>query len=144
MVKVQRTFVVDRPAEVVAEYLADFSNAVDWDPGTVACVRLDSGPVQEGARWRNTSRVLGRETELDYELAVKSRSQVKLVGRNKTATSVDDIRLRPHGTRTEVTYVADIQFHGWAKLSSPLMRLVFERLGNKVEKQLPTAVAALP
>lgn len=141
MVKVQRTFLVEQPVEIVSDYLADFSHAPAWDPGTVSCVRVDTGPVRVGSRWRNTSKVLGRQTSLDYELVVKSLDQVTLVGRNTTATSVDDIRLRPHGTGTQVHYVAEITFHGPAKLASPLMRLVFERLGSKVARQLPAALA---
>lgn len=143
MVHVHRTFVVDKPSKVTADYLVDFAHATEWDPGTVACARVDSGPVRPGAKWRNTSRVLGRETELVYELVAMREDHVKFVGRNKTATSVDDIRLRPLGDRTEVRYTADITFHGAAKLASPVMRLYFERLGNKVVTSMQAAVDRL-
>ncbi|MBB3035927.1 SRPBCC family protein [Hoyosella altamirensis] len=143
MVHVQRTFSVDKPINVVAEYLADFSNTVEWDPGTVNCTRLDAGPIRAGAQWRNTSRVLGRETQLVYELVTHRADHVKFVGRNKTATAVDDIRLRAENGETEVNYTAEISFHGLAKIASPVMRLFFERLGNKVVVEMQTAVAAL-
>ncbi|GGC58046.1 SRPBCC family protein [Hoyosella rhizosphaerae] len=143
MVHVQRTFVVDKPIDVVVKYLSDFSNTVDWDPGTVACTRLDDGPIRVDAQWRNVSRVLGNETELTYELEVFEADRVKFVGKNKTATAIDDIRLRSENGETEVHYTADITFHGFAKLASPVMRLFFERLGSKVVIDMQAAVAAL-
>ena len=65
MVDVSRTFTVPRPPEEVVAYLSDFSNAVAWDPGTVRCDSVGTGPVQVGSTWRNVSKVLGRETELE-------------------------------------------------------------------------------
>ena len=53
--QVKRVFTVEALQSVVVDYLADFGNAEEWDPGTVSCTRLDSGPVQVGARWRNVS-----------------------------------------------------------------------------------------
>ena len=37
MIEVERTFDVDRPVEVVVDYLKDFANAEEWDPGTQSC-----------------------------------------------------------------------------------------------------------
>ena len=41
MVDVIREFTVPRSPEEVVAYLSDFSNAVDWDCGTVRCERVD-------------------------------------------------------------------------------------------------------
>ena len=46
------------PARVV-DYLKDFSNAEEWDPGTQTCSRSDSGPLTEGASWHNVSNIFG-------------------------------------------------------------------------------------
>ncbi|WP_043474997.1 SRPBCC family protein, partial [Kitasatospora sp. MBT66] len=62
MVRVLRTVTLDRAADEVLRYLADFGNTEQWDPGTVRCDRLDGGPVAEGSTWRNVSRFRGRET----------------------------------------------------------------------------------
>lgn len=57
MVHVQRTVVVGKPVEQVVAYLADFANAVQWDPGTQSCTRMGAeGPVQVGATWHNVSK----------------------------------------------------------------------------------------
>lgn len=143
MVSVSRTFVVDKPVDTVLAYLADFSNAVTWDPGTQSCTPADSSPVAIGKTWHNVSKIAGVTTEIDYTLEEYDGSHVLLVGRNKTAKSEDRIAVRPHPEGSEVTYRAVITFNGAAKLGTPLIRLVFEYMGNKTETGIRSAVAAL-
>ncbi|WP_344422445.1 SRPBCC family protein [Pseudonocardia ailaonensis] len=126
-----RTFTVaTQPDEAIA-YLADFTNAEAWDPGTVSCVRTDAGPVRVGATWHNTSKILGSDTELDYRLEHLDDTTVRLVGENKTATATDVITVVAVAGGTEVTYDATVELHGAAKLAAPLMQLEFEKLGRQ-------------
>lgn len=138
MVEVTRTLTVNQSREAVLDYLRDFGRAEEWDPGTVSCRRLDTGPIAVGARWHNVSKVMGSETELTYELTRLDPDHLQFVGKNDTATSTDDISLatgeRP-GT-TEITYHADITFHGAAKLATPIAKVAFEKLGNDTEENL--------
>jgi carbon monoxide dehydrogenase subunit G len=143
VVSVSRTFAVDKPVQVVIDYLKDFSNAEQWDPGTQSCTRIDSGPVRVGSSWHNVSKVLGRETELTYRLQTLEPGHLTLVGSNDTATSTDDILVRPLGTGSEITYHANIELHGAAKLATPVIKVEFERLGSATEKKLIEAIAAL-
>jgi len=74
MKHIERTITVDKPAERVWEYLSDFRSTNDWDPGTVLTERT-SGDGGAGTTYRNTSKFLGRESELEYtvtEVAPKS------------------------------------------------------------------------
>ena len=144
MVHVTRTFAVDKPADAVIEYLRDFGNAVQWDPGTKSCVRVGSGPIAVGAVWRNVSKVLGRETELTYRLDKLESGRVTFVGTNDTATSTDDITFQEAGTGTRITYDSNIVFHGLAKLADPLMRREFERLGDETVEQMTGVLNGLP
>ncbi len=143
MVHVQRTFTVGKPVEVVVTYLADFGNAVYWDPGTVSCERADSGPVEVGATWHNVSKVLGRESEIRYRLERLEEGHLTLVGTNDTATSTDDITVRPAEGGSEVTYDSTVELNGMAKIAAPVMKVEFERLGVETERQIKAAVAAL-
>jgi hypothetical protein len=143
MSTVSRSFDVTVSPEVAIPYLADFSNAVDWDPGTVKCDRTDTGPVAIGATWHNTSKIAGISTELTYTLTQLTDRQVVLVGVNKTATSKETIDFARTSTGSRVTYTNDTEFNGAAKLAAPLVRLVFERLGNEVENNLVKALNAL-
>ncbi|WP_181770653.1 SRPBCC family protein [Amycolatopsis pittospori] len=138
MVEVTRRFTVATSPDAVVDYLRDFSRAVDWDPGTMSCERIDAGPLAVGAKWHNVSKISGIRTELTYELTRLEPGRIVFVGTNDTATSTDDITItageRP--STTELTYHATIEFSGAAKLASPIAKVVFEKVGNDTEKSL--------
>ncbi len=136
MTTVTRTFTVRPAPAAVVEYLKDFSNAEEWDPGTVSCTRLDSGPVAVGSRWHNVSKIAGVSTELAYELCELTDSKVVLFGSNDTATSTDTITVVPDPEGSEITYESVVEMKGAAKLAAPVVKLVFEKLGVDTEKQL--------
>jgi carbon monoxide dehydrogenase subunit G len=144
MVTVQRTFQVDKPVEVVVDYLKDFSRAEAWDPGTRYCTREGApGPVGVGTTWQNVSEFRGRETELEYRLDVLEPDHLTFVGHNKTATSTDDLSFTPSGTGTTITYRAQIEFHGLAKLAGRFLQSEFERLGDETEQQMTSVINGL-
>ncbi len=143
MSTVSRTFTVDAPPEIVVPYLADFAHAEQWDPGTVRCVRIDEGPVKVGSSWRNTSKIAGVRTELHYTLQKLTSERIVLVGRNDTATSTETLEITSRGKGSSITYTNEVQFNGAAKLAAPIVRLVFEKLGNDTQKQLVETLNAL-
>ena len=143
MPTVSRTFTVNKPVDAVVAYLADFANAEQWDPGTVTCVPVDGSPVHVGKTWKNTSKIAGITTEIDYMLKDLTDDRVLLVGSNDTATSTDDISITPHPDGAEITYTSIVEFNGIAKLGSPVVRLVFEHLANETEDSIKKAVATL-
>lgn len=143
MPSAERTFTVTPAPEVVLDYLKDFAHAEEWDPGTETCTRNDAGAVQVGANWHNTSKLAGRTTELTYTLTELTQDTIVFVGENDSARTVDTITVRPAGTGSEVTYHADLELHGAAKLATPLAKLGFEKLGNDTEKQLTEVLNGL-
>jgi carbon monoxide dehydrogenase subunit G len=143
MTTVSRTFTVDAAPEVVVPYLADFGHAEQWDPGTERCTRNDSGPVQVGSSWHNTSKIVGVSTELTYTLEQLTGDRIVLVGRNDTATSTETIEVTPSGAGSSITYTNELAFNGAAKLAAPLGKVVFEKLGHDTEKQLTSVLNGL-
>ena len=146
MVHVNRTFPVAVDPAVALDYLKDFSHAEAWDPGTKSCSRVDAAqdaPVEVGARWHNVSSFAGRDTELEYTLEEVTDDTIRLVGRNKTATSVDEITVRRDGAGSSITYDADITFHGLAKLADPVAALLFEKLAKETVEQMTRTLEAL-
>ncbi|MFB6894546.1 SRPBCC family protein [Kitasatospora sp. NPDC056327] len=141
MISVERRMVVENPAAEVLRYLADFGNTTEWDPGTVGCVRLDTGPVVAGARWRNTSRFRGRQTDLVYRLEEYRPDRLVFVGHNRTVTATDDISVRTSKARTVLVYRASLRFNGLARLAAPFLRAEFERLADAVAERLPRVLA---
>lgn len=133
MVHVTRQFTVNVGQSVAIDYLKDFGHATDWDPGSVANERLDSGPIKVGSTWRNTSKLIFINTELRYELTELRDNGVVFVGTNKTATSVDtiDVITASDGKGVRITYDANVTFNGKARYGDPFMTLIFLKLAGE-------------
>ena len=139
-----RTFTVTPPPEIVVDYLKDFQHAEQWDPGTRTCERIDSGPVAEGSFWHNVSKIYGVTAELTYKLEELTDSRVVFVGENQLSRAVDTITVEPDGSGSVITHVSDLEMHGSAKLLSPVVKLVFEKMAGDTEKQMATVLNQLP
>jgi hypothetical protein len=100
-----------------------------------------SAPVLPGATWTNTSKVLGRETQLQYELVTRQPDHVVLQGSNKTADSTDDIGVTGlDGGRSRIRYEATITFKGAARVADPLMQLVFKKVADDTVRDMTAAL----
>lgn len=127
MVDVTRTFTAAVALDKAAAFLRDFSNASAWDPGTESCTQVSDGPVAVGTQWHNVSKLFGVTTELTYTLVTDEPDHVVLEGKNKTATSVDDITLTAEGPgATRIDYHAHVEFNGAAKVAGPFLKAGFE------------------
>lgn len=144
MPSVSRTFTVTAPAKHVLDYLKDFTNAQEWDPGTQSCTRIDSGPVTVGSRWHNVSKILGFSTELEYTLKELTDTRVVFEGKNGSATSTDTIVMSPADGGAQIDYRADLRMHGLAVLMGPAMKLLFEKIAGDTKDQLTDVLNALP
>lgn len=124
--------------EVAFEYLADFANIADWDPGVVRAKRLTDEPLSVGARAEVISSLLGREVPLTYEtIEIAAPRRVLLRAETPTAVSLDELTfdLKPGGG-TIVTYDADLGLKGPLRLFELPFRLVFRRLGDNARDGL--------
>jgi carbon monoxide dehydrogenase subunit G len=143
MPSVSRTFSVTTPPDRVIDYLKDFGNAEEWDPGTQSCTREGAGPIEVGTTWHNVSKIVGVTAELTYTLNKLSNRTLVFVGTNESSTSVDTITVDASGAGSVITYQADLEMKGAAKLLSPAMKIVFEKLANDTEKQMSSVLNAL-
>ena len=139
--RVQKTVVVDKPLDVVFGYLSDFTTTTEWDPGTVVTVKRH-GDGGVGTTYLNTSRFLGRETQLTYVVHDLIPGQrIQLRGENKTVIAVDTMSFRSVDAATEVTYTAEFTFKGLSRLLAPLLRPALERLGTEAETGIHKALS---
>jgi uncharacterized protein YndB with AHSA1/START domain len=141
--KVQKTVVVSKPLDVVFDYLADFTTTTYWDPGTVSTVR-QHGDGRAGTTYLNTSRFLGRETQLTYivrEFIPGKRIQLR--GENNAVIAVDTMTFRNVDAAIEVTYTAEFTFKGPSRLLAPLLGPAFERLGSQAQTGMHKALNQL-
>jgi len=142
-VKLQRSVECNAAPETVFAYLSDFTNTNEWDPGTVRTVRV-SGDGGVGTIYHNTSKFMGRETELTYEVVEHQPDRVfALRGENSSVVAHDKIEIEPNGFASRVTYTADFEFKGVDRVIAPLLKRPLNKLGDEAEEGLREALAKL-
>ncbi len=141
--QIQRSVETSAAPAAVFAYLSDFTTTNEWDPGTVRTT-LASGDGGPGTTYHNVSSFGGRETELTYEVVERvPDTRFALRGTKKTVVAHDTMELQPHGSGTRVTYTADFEFKGLAKLVVPFLGPAFKKLGDEAEVGLREALAKL-
>ena len=141
--KIERTVTTSASPDRVFAYLSDFTTTTEWDPGTVVTTRL-SGDGGVGTTYSNTSKFLGRETKLTYEVVEYAEpARIVLHGHNETVDATDSIAVTADGEGSRVVYTADFSFKGLARLVAPLLAPALKKLGDDAEKGLGDALARL-
>ncbi|MGA8852084.1 MAG: SRPBCC family protein [Aeromicrobium sp.] len=140
---VERTFIVNRPIDEVFDYLSDFENTQEWDPGTLETTRTE-GDGGLGTTYRNRSSFMGREVELTYRTIGFDRPTFfSCQGTNKTATATDTMTFTREGERTQIQYRADFEFHGVVKFIAPLIvKPKLSALADETIEQIADALEA--
>ena len=77
------------------------------------------------SRTFSVSKIFGVTAELTYTLDELSDRTLVFVGKNKSSTSTDTITVDAAGTGSVLTYRADLEMNGPAKLLNPVMKVVF-------------------
>jgi NAD(P)-dependent dehydrogenase (short-subunit alcohol dehydrogenase family) len=133
MARYRGIVVSGRSAEDTFDYMAEFSNGAEWDPGVAGAERLDEGPVGLGSRFRLDVRVGGRSTPFDYAIESYERPhRVVLVAENAFVRSEDTITVVPRPSGGSVlTYDAQLSLRGALSPFSGALALPFRRIGDR-------------
>ncbi len=131
MTRIHERIATTLPIEAAFDFVADFANSQEWDPGTTSSRRLDEGPVGPGARYSLMVRMGGRVAPMEYSIRDFDRPhRVVLVGSGSNVKAVDEIRFERAGDGTIVDYSADIRLGGLLRLVEPFLGGTFEKLGR--------------
>lgn len=145
MIRLDRTVVLDAAPDAAFSYVAEFANVGDWDPGVESSEKLDDGPPGVGTRYKVVARFMGVPTPMTYRVVRWEPGVcVELAGETPTVDALDRISFAPEGDGTRVRYEAEFTFRKPLGLAEPLLRRVFERIGDKamgglVQAQIPAA-----
>lgn len=131
-----------RSRDELFPYLADFSNAAEWDPGVAAAERLGGeGPVALGEEFTLMVRAVRGETPLTYRVtAIEPPQSVTFRAESGLLISLDTITFEEHGGGTRVRYDADLRLKGPLRLAEPLLRVAFSRIGDRARDGLCRAL----
>jgi carbon monoxide dehydrogenase subunit G len=124
-------------------FIADFGNAMHWDPGVASSEAVDTGPVRLGSRSRLGVRLGSRVAPMEYRVTTfDPPNVVVLTGSGSNVEAVDEIRFAPSGTGTRIDYTADIRLGGVLRLAQPFLGRAFRKLGDDAVNGMRAALDA--
>jgi len=147
MITVQRVVTTALDPQATFNYLSAFEHTPDWDPGIPVVEKQTAGPIAVGTKYHAVAEFRGKRQPIDYVVAELSEDRIQLRGENKTVISIDTISVRPAKSGAEVTYRAEFTLKGLAKLATPIMAPMLEKLGDPAAdgmKQKLDSLAAAP
>lgn len=125
------------PVEQTFDYMADFSNAAEWDANTVSSECLNGDPGRVGARYEVVTGFGGRELTLTYETTEYTpHERVVLVSGTGLAAIEDVMTFAATPEGTEITYQANVKPRGLAKVLDPLFGLIFRPVGDRAAESM--------
>ena len=142
MARYEATVASRRGAADTFDYMATFSNAARWDPGTLAAEQLDPGPVRAGTRFRLTVAFGGRGMPLTYRITrYQPPREVVLEAANGLLRGTDRIVVGDGDGGVSVRYEAEVVLRGPLRLLDPLLRRGFGAVGERAAAGLALALA---
>ena len=125
MLETHGTVEINRPPEVVFDYLADMRNEPKWLPGASAVRLVDSDSVGHGARFEGT---YARAGVVRCTLSAYDRPTLLTIhGEARGMTFDDTITLSLVAAGTRLDAVMKTQPKGVFKLVAPMMGRVIDR-----------------
>lgn len=127
--------------EEVFNFMADFSNAPEWDANTKSSELQTDDPYAVGAKYEVVTGFAGRDLTLTYEtLEIERPARVVLKSGTAVADIEDVMTFTAHGDGTAVSYEANIRPHSVAKLLDPIFSLIFRRVGDRALASMKDAL----
>ncbi len=117
-----------RSAEDVFAYMADLRNFAAWDPGVKKVVQVDG----DGGGLDATFDVTVSGTTLRYRtVEYLPHTELLVVAESSSLVSTDRVTVDAEPGGCVVTYDADLQLKGIAKIAAPILGLAFGRIGGR-------------
>ncbi len=139
--RVRKQIEVRPPVGEVFDYVADFSNAAEWDPGIAEARKLTDGPVKTGSEFDVVALFRGKRHRFHYVVTTfEPERRVVLSGDGDRARSVDEIAFEPAQNGTRITYIADFHLKGIFRPAGPLLAPVMSRMGDDALEGLKTVL----
>ena len=143
MTRLNERITTPLPMEEAFDYLADFANAAEWDPGVATSQQIGSSGPAVGARYRLGIRRGDSVVPMEYRIvALEPPSRVVLEGSGSGVTATDEIRFERSATDTIVDYTADIRLTGLRRIAEPFLGGTFRRIAADASDGIRRTLAA--
>jgi hypothetical protein len=144
MARIEGAILIDRPVDVVFDYVADQSNEPAYNPQMVRAEKIPPGPVGKGTRFRSAVASRGRTAEMLIECTGYDRP--RLFATTTTMAQADisyTLRFEPTATGTRMRWSGQVRPKGAIRLLGPLItwqgRRQEQRIWANLKKHLETA-----
>ena len=134
MVRVREIIEVTASPNDAFDYVADFANSAEWDPGVESAERVGSGPIGVGSEYRLVVTFRKTRLPMTYRCTeYESPRRVVLEGEGSTIHALDEIVVEPSpsGSGSRITYTADLSMKGVLKAAEPFLRGAFDAMGER-------------
>jgi len=119
------------------DYLSDFRNFTEWDPGVTESKIIHGEKPGPGTVYAVTVK----KAVLDYEtLTHRPPEQVVIEGTSRFFYSYDVLDITDTADGCDVRYDATLKLRSFAAILNPLLGLYFDRLGDPAAAGLATAL----
>lgn len=128
-------------AEAAFNYLADFSNAQQWDPTVSRASTLTSGSIGLDTRFEVLLNLPTGDVRFEYRITrFEPNRCIVLEAKTKFLRSLDTIEIEPDAQGCRVSYDADLRPSGAAYLFDLPIHLGFQLSGARSVRGLKMAI----
>lgn len=126
------------------DYVADFANIDEWDPGVIASHPVHDGPPQIGSAYALQMRYGRAEMRMTYRVTEMDRPRVVVLrGEGERARAADRIAFEPVPGGTRIDYRAEIEMKGLLRLVQPFLGGLMRRIGDGAAEGLSDRLAEM-
>ncbi len=131
MSRITGEIIIDAPADVVFDFVADQRNEPAYNPHMVRSAKVTPGPVGKGTQFRSAVRSRGRLAEMTIEYTGFQRpSRLASTTRMAQAEFSGTLTFEPAGAGTRLRWSWDARFTWPLQLLAP----VLARVGGRQER----------
>ncbi len=142
MITLHETLQVDRDADAVFAYVADFRTTVEWDATAQRAQKLTPGPVAPGTQFRVTCALPLGSIDIDYRVsAFEPPRRIELQGRSRLFEITDRITIEDSAGGVSLDYRAEFRFPRWLRGLEDRLRPGLEQMGRESIAGMQAALA---
>ena len=150
MAHIEGEIVVDRPVDVVFDFVADERNEPRFNPRLTSVEQISAGPIGLGTRFRATTTSMGRSAEMVIEFTAFERPQRLSSSTHMSAMEMSGtltFEAIPAGTLMRWSW--EVEPRGILKLLTPLVgfmgrrqeQIIWTSLKRYLEEQNPRSAS---
>ena len=131
------TVETDLHIEATFDYVANFENVVEWDPGVTAARKITDGDPGVGTEYDLDIQYGSSPLSMTYRITEwDPPRRVVLEGDGSRSFAIDRISFLPIADGTAVEYKADIRLKGLYRVAEPFLGKLFRKVGDGAREGL--------